>query len=657
MQLSSHNTFTTSADSTRSTSGLTQTYLNLQNAQLGKGFSTSFSQTMANEYMSYSQQTDYSQQSALSDYLDQKAREDEDRKRDNQKIAAEDAASAMEQFKASTYDLAYEENSSLSGNFLSPYSMQGGESSSAIRFNKKEVDSLVESLGKSGYKNADVLSAIRNSAGVDGATGEQIMQNALSALVSDGTQMTKLEDQNLLSLSQKLATENMNGEAVFNSLKMYQPNQALETVSQLLQEKGSVSFTKSEISALASLLDLSSEEKGKLTGFFDKANTTSLAFDKESFDTATSSAKQEIYAKQEEFAELSNELSEQLSALETTARKRMTFEESTKQHEDKRTEHTRLQMENTVLKNVIGSFKESEAKQEALATQMELMKSTKVDGEAKSNARTEGTLPNGSSLVESSLKSALSMASATADGTGRDGANQSNTNRDTSFQNMLNTNANITNLANQSNSVKNSQPLGFTQSVFTSQVTDALSTAVKGNMTKLEVKLNPVELGALNVVLTSKNGELTATIKSEKEDTMQLINQQMDVIKRELESQGITISSIEVEVNADRESDTTFAEYQQDNELNQENGENQNGSQQAQENMQAQVDELARLRMISRGLSEGWISQDNVKPEDLEAVQEMAHNLQDRELESSLDSILTFKTYSSEADSYIKLVA
>ena len=88
------------------------------------------------------------------------------------------------------------------------------------------------------------------------------------------------------------------------------------------------------------------------------------------------------------------------------------------------------------------------------------------------------------------------------------------------------------------------------------QVQDTVLTMMKSGAKRLEVSLNPVELGQMAVVLTMKNGEINAVIQADKAESASLINQQLDTIRQELENQGFKVENIDVEVGLSNHSDS-----------------------------------------------------------------------------------------------------
>ena len=65
---------------------------------------------------------------------------------------------------------------------------------------------------------------------------------------------------------------------------------------------------------------------------------------------------------------------------------------------------------------------------------------------------------------------------------------------------------------------------------------------------RLELQLAPSELGAVTLILTSgKSGEISATIRSEKSETAELVARHLDMIRVSLEEQGLKVDKLEVQ--------------------------------------------------------------------------------------------------------------
>lgn len=81
-----------------------------------------------------------------------------------------------------------------------------------------------------------------------------------------------------------------------------------------------------------------------------------------------------------------------------------------------------------------------------------------------------------------------------------------------------------------------------------SQVERGILTAMRDGATRLELQLHPAELGPLAITLISRNGEVTAQLRSEKTETAELLTRQMEMIRVNLEQQGVKVDKIEVQL-------------------------------------------------------------------------------------------------------------
>ncbi|MDR1659528.1 MAG: flagellar hook-length control protein FliK [Desulfovibrio sp.] len=81
------------------------------------------------------------------------------------------------------------------------------------------------------------------------------------------------------------------------------------------------------------------------------------------------------------------------------------------------------------------------------------------------------------------------------------------------------------------------------------QVEENLYAALRGEAagtTRLDLQLHPQELGAISIALTLHNGEVRARIRSEKDETAELLSRQAEAIRASLEQQGVKVDRIEV---------------------------------------------------------------------------------------------------------------
>lgn len=81
-----------------------------------------------------------------------------------------------------------------------------------------------------------------------------------------------------------------------------------------------------------------------------------------------------------------------------------------------------------------------------------------------------------------------------------------------------------------------------------SQVEQGLLTAMRDGASRLDLQLHPAELGNIAITLIARNGEVTALIRSEKSETAEMMQRQLDTIRVNLENQGVRVDKIEVQL-------------------------------------------------------------------------------------------------------------
>lgn len=141
------------------------------------------------------------------------------------------------------------------------------------------------------------------------------------------------------------------------------------------------------------------------------------------------------------------------------------------------------------------------------------------------------------------------------------------------------------------------------------QVQNGLLSALRNGGTRLDLQLNPVELGSIAITLSSRNGEVTAQIRTEKTETMQAMQQQAETIRLQLEQQGVKIDKIEVQLQNqgnNQQADSGWQNMQQHN---------------AWAEQDARREELSRLRNLAMVRNSAGNQENNG----------LAHSMQDTE--------------------------
>ncbi len=83
----------------------------------------------------------------------------------------------------------------------------------------------------------------------------------------------------------------------------------------------------------------------------------------------------------------------------------------------------------------------------------------------------------------------------------------------------------------------------------TAQIVERIKVFIKPGQTSMELQLNPENLGKINLALTEKDGIVTAHFTAQTQIAKEAIESQMQVLKENLNNQGIRVEAIEVTVS------------------------------------------------------------------------------------------------------------
>lgn len=81
------------------------------------------------------------------------------------------------------------------------------------------------------------------------------------------------------------------------------------------------------------------------------------------------------------------------------------------------------------------------------------------------------------------------------------------------------------------------------------QIVEQIKIAIKPGATSMELQLNPESLGRVDLTVASKNGVLTASFTAENQIAKEAIESQIQVLKDNLNNQGLKVEAIEVTVS------------------------------------------------------------------------------------------------------------
>ncbi len=98
--------------------------------------------------------------------------------------------------------------------------------------------------------------------------------------------------------------------------------------------------------------------------------------------------------------------------------------------------------------------------------------------------------------------------------------------------------------------LENTQSLSSTQLDVINQINEYMKTQIKADMSTLEMQLNPANLGAVNVALSSKDGNVTAQFTTQSELVKAALESQIMILKENLEQAGVKVNAVEVSVES-----------------------------------------------------------------------------------------------------------
>lgn len=103
----------------------------------------------------------------------------------------------------------------------------------------------------------------------------------------------------------------------------------------------------------------------------------------------------------------------------------------------------------------------------------------------------------------------------------------------------------------------NEDSLNFTEQIanvrqmqnITNQIVDQIKIMIKPEQTSMELQLNPESLGKINLSVVAKDGIMTAHFTAQNEMVKEAIESQIQILKDNLNNQGLKVESIEVTVS------------------------------------------------------------------------------------------------------------
>ncbi len=518
----------------------------------------------------------------------------------------QEARDAVASGESHSVEVALDEIPQVTPTSQAPYNLtsdDGGVTYTAdeVFFTQKELEDLERDLRKEGAP-AESLEELRKLAEQPGGSSLGEVMAALQNM-RDYPELSETERSTLKALTNKLDPTGGLYSDIRGHLSNRDGEAALDALVKAMDNLNgqSAMFTAKEMDVLAKSMGLSDESTQQLLRQF--GNKTSVTLTKEGLSAFLTPAKSEFSVDAAKQEKLSAALDKTLGPLLQEARERMEAEKSAFEHSTRVSEHKKVMIEKTVMENVNSHLEGARASQGDLAGAEKALKGDVADvrkdalnalnGENESPKDGLGKELLGKDVAKDSKdfkdqgqnftdakndqrndawgQLLDKTAVRTADTTGA--AQSASKNITTPIIGIGGLNASSAQLAqNMANTQAQAQKAHLaTQAA--QQVEKALLTAARDGSKSLQLQLHPAELGTLNITLTARNGEVSAIIRSERSETAEALNKQMEQIRAQLEDQGVKIDKIEIRQGAQENSAQydSFTDQQQSKARQEEN--------------------------------------------------------------------------------------
>ncbi len=466
-----------------------------------------------------------------------------------------------------------------------------------VIFTQKEIEDLERDLRREGApkESLEELSKLAEQPG--GSTLAEVMialQNQREYPL-----LSEEETKTLTNLAQKIdPTGNL-----FNSIKSHlQSRDGKSALDALVQGMNNlngarIDISKEELSVLAKSMGLSDSSTAQMLGTFGSAS--SLKLNQAELATVLAPAINDFATEASNMNKLTPALEKVLDPLLQEAKERMAAEKAATELSSRKSEQSKVVIEKTVLENVNSTLEGTRTSQSDaqlskqneehaanlkdsldanLLRDKDSAKDTFGQNDSKNDANSDAKNDAwGQLLDKTSVRTADSAALNTTA--------KNFTTPVIGIGGMAATNAQLAqNLANNQQAQR-----AHMASQAAAQVEKAMLTAARDGSKSIDLQLHPAELGTLNITLTARNGEVSAILRSERTETAELLNKQMDQIRAQLEEQGIKIDKLEVRQGSQENS----ASYDSWNNMQEHNARQEEN---AQKEMMERLRNLAKLR-------------------------------------------------------------
>ena len=441
-----------------------------------------------------------------------------------------------------------------------------------VCFTKKELATLYSELQTQGAPQSTLTGLKKLMELPDGANLGQVVKSL------KGTQTTldlSDEDANdITSLLNNIDPSGLLSDKVLNAIYRDDPQQALRHIMQGLEDMDQselISCAKDELLALGRGLGLKSANLQSLSELF--GNAENLNLNAQSFAKALAPAQDQLLNEKSDKQKLAQAINKTLTPLLNKARQRMEKEASASALKDRNAAHSQVMIDKTVQehsRHLLNSIIDNgnERVQEQGLNQLKDQPLSQLDillqnHDPQHNDFLDGQQHQRKSSSWDDLLHKVTVQHQSQDRRNKEIKQPQPIFVDSDFSFNMS-------LAANNQTQQSGRTSQVSQQVM-SQVESGLLTSFKNGSTRLELQLHPQELGAIAVTLTSRNGEVSAHIRADNEQTVEMLQRQVEALKTSLEQQGLRIDKIEVELREQfNANDQTWQDTDQHNSFQEE---------------------------------------------------------------------------------------
>lgn len=481
-----------------------------------------------------------------------------------------------------------------------------------VCFTKQELGELRQELVKAGASEASLKDFDTLAEQPDGATLAQVV----TSLEGNSRPPTLSEEERtaVAALTERIDPSGSLTETVMGHIEKGQGLEAWTAISRALNGVDGLSVHKDEIAALGKALGISEAGIQKALSLFGAR--TDLQLSGNDFRRLMAPVQEELLSRKSGQEKLDAALDKTLRPILQKAKDRMEAERKASTHSDRSAEHSKVMIDRTVKTQAnqtiegaaTGELRDMTGKDEAsgkndVADQLRDM--LKAD-------RTQAKAANVDQQTQNADRQAQNQADArqqhsgpqdqqfgwmnARDGKSRDGDLRQSKSKADPLLSKIDVRPSAVaaatfgfspHTAQQSNAGAADPASRQMARQAASQVEQALLTSLRDGSKRLELQLDPSDLGNVTVVLTARNGEVNASIRSDRTETAEMMQRQLDMIRTNLEQQGVKVGKLEVQ--------THLAD---NNQQQQWDGLNQHNAQQEEHARREQMERLRTLRNI-----------------------------------------------------------